>query len=109
VGPEWPGFTTTIIIVIQQTVVIIDDFILIDVHTGDTFTRPAGTDGSADAGESAESAPDTEVPDTQPPGTEGVTIVPVATAYPPSAGIGIGDASTRRPSPSIWTPPNWTG
>ena len=92
VGPAWPGFTTTIIIVIQRTVVIIDDFILIDVYTGDTFTRPAGTNGSVDIGESAGGAPDTEAPDTQPPGTEGVTIVPVATAYPPSAGIGVGAA-----------------
>ncbi len=47
-GPRWPGFDPTVIIVIQQTTVIIDEFILIDIHTGDTFTRPPGTSGDRD-------------------------------------------------------------
>ncbi len=47
-GPRWPGFDPTTIIVIQQTNVIIENFVLIDIHTGDIFVRPAGTDGSQD-------------------------------------------------------------
>ena len=44
-GPQWPGFDPTTIIVIQQTTVIIDDFTVIDIHTGEPFGRPAGTEG----------------------------------------------------------------
>ncbi|MCL5735136.1 MAG: DUF4339 domain-containing protein [Actinobacteria bacterium] len=47
-GPRWPGFDPTTIIVIQQTTVIIDTFVVIDVNTGQTFGRPAGSDGSQD-------------------------------------------------------------
>ena len=47
-GPRWPDFDPTVIIVIQQTTVIIDEFILIDIYTGDSFDRPAGTEGAKD-------------------------------------------------------------
>jgi hypothetical protein len=48
-GPRWPDFDPTVIIVIQQTTVIIDEFILIDIYTGDRFTRPPGTEGAEDS------------------------------------------------------------
>jgi len=47
-GPRWPDFDPTVIIVIQQTTVIIDEFILIDIYTGDRFRRPPGTEGAED-------------------------------------------------------------
>lgn len=52
-GPRWPGFDATVVIVIQQTTVIIEDFVLIDIYTGGTFVRPAGTDGAQDAAHEA--------------------------------------------------------
>lgn len=48
-GPRWPGFDPTVIIVVQKTTVIIETFVLIDIYTGQTFDRPAGTDGTQDA------------------------------------------------------------
>ena len=47
-GPQWPGFDPTTIIVIQQTTVIINDFTVIDINTGETYGRPAGTEGGSD-------------------------------------------------------------
>lgn len=48
-GPRWPGFDPTTVIVIQQTNVIINIFVVVDIHTGEPFSRPVGTDGSQDA------------------------------------------------------------
>ena len=48
-GPRWRDFDPTVIIVIQQTTVVINTFVLIDIYTGQTFDRPAGTDGVQDA------------------------------------------------------------
>ncbi|MBN1321109.1 MAG: DUF4339 domain-containing protein [Thermoleophilia bacterium] len=48
-GPRWPGFDPTTVIVIQQTTVIINIFVVVDINTGEPFSRPAGTDGSRDA------------------------------------------------------------
>jgi hypothetical protein len=47
-GPQWPGFDPATIITIEQTTVIIDIFVVVDIHTGDTFVRPAGTSGAED-------------------------------------------------------------
>jgi hypothetical protein len=47
-GPQWPGFDPTTVIVVQQTTVIINNFTLINVNTGDTYGRPAGTEGGSD-------------------------------------------------------------
>lgn len=47
-GPRWPDFDPTTIIVVRQTTVIIETFVLIDVHTGQIFDRPAGTAGEQD-------------------------------------------------------------
>lgn len=46
--PAWPAWNPDRVTVIQQTTVIIDTFVLVDPVTGETFTRPAGTDGSED-------------------------------------------------------------
>jgi hypothetical protein len=47
-GPRWPGFNPTTVIVVQQTTVIVNNYTVIDVHSGQPFGRPAGTDGSSD-------------------------------------------------------------
>jgi len=64
VGPTWPGWNPQSITVITQNTTFIDIFVVIDVNTGDKFTRPAGTAGGAD------SAPGTS---TTGPGTTGTT------------------------------------
>jgi len=48
-GPRWPGFDPATVIVIEETTVIIDIFVVVDIHTGESFTRPAGTSGGQDA------------------------------------------------------------
>jgi hypothetical protein len=47
-GSRWRWFNPTSITIIQQTTIVINDFTLVDPRTGDSFTRPAGTDGTAD-------------------------------------------------------------
>ncbi|MFH0915772.1 MAG: DUF6777 domain-containing protein [bacterium] len=47
-GPKWENFDPATIIIIQQTTVIIDIFVLVDVETGETFDRPAGSTGEQD-------------------------------------------------------------
>ncbi len=49
-GVAWPGFDPTTIVVVNQTTVVIDVFVLVDVTIGGEFIRPAGSDGSTDAG-----------------------------------------------------------
>ena len=46
-GPAWPGFTPTNVIVVKQETKV-NIFVINDVETGGTFTRPPGTDGSQD-------------------------------------------------------------
>jgi len=47
-GPRWPGFSTTSITIIQNNTTIINTFTLVDPNTGQSFTRPPGTDGAQD-------------------------------------------------------------
>jgi hypothetical protein len=47
-GPKWTNFDPTTIIIIQQTTVIIDIFVVVDVDTGESFNRPAGSAGEKD-------------------------------------------------------------
>lgn len=47
-GAVWPDFNPDTIIVVNQTTVIIEVFVLVDIHTGEEFIRPSGSDGSAD-------------------------------------------------------------
>jgi hypothetical protein len=47
-GPPWPGFARTSITIIQQTTVVVDVFTLVDVGSGEVFTRTAGPDVSRD-------------------------------------------------------------
>jgi hypothetical protein len=52
-GPRWQNFDPATIIIIQQTTVIIDTFVLVDVETGETFDRPAGSTGEQDTSRGA--------------------------------------------------------
>jgi hypothetical protein len=79
-GPRWPGFDPTTIIVIQQTTVIIDNFTVIDINTGETYGRPAGTDGGSDGPPPEQGAGETTT--TTSPSTE--TTQTTATSVPPS-------------------------
>jgi hypothetical protein len=89
-GTRWTGFTPTTITVIQQTTIEIDVFVLTDPLTGDTFRRPAGTDGDEDTPDEDEPPPTVTVPEvTQPPTTPPpVTPPPPEPTQPPSQGVG---------------------
>lgn len=73
-GDRWQWWSPGRITVIQTTTVIIDPFVLTDIPTGTIFTRPAGTDGSADG-----DAPDGRTTPTQPPETTTAAPPPAAT------------------------------
>ena len=47
-GTPWPGFDPSTIIVVEHSAVMIDTFVVIDIATGDSFGRPAGTSGDQD-------------------------------------------------------------
>lgn len=67
-GKKWQSFNPTTIIVIQPTTVIINTFTVIDVDTGKTFGRPAGTGGGSDG-----PAPPLSTTTTTPPSNETTT------------------------------------
>jgi len=72
-GPQWAGFNPGSITIIQQTTVIIEVFTLVDPTTGESFTRPAGSDGGSDqpSGQTpTPTPPQTQAPQTQPPETQ---------------------------------------
>jgi len=47
-GPTWTWWNPQSITVITQNTTFIDIFVVVDIRTGDKFTRPAGTAGGAD-------------------------------------------------------------
>ncbi|MCB1017655.1 MAG: hypothetical protein KDB10_21390, partial [Acidimicrobiales bacterium] len=75
-GPRWTGFDSARLTVIQVSVTV-DIFVIVDLDTGDPFTRPPGTDGDddqpGDGTDVDDDDPDvtlppvTTPPDTQPP------------------------------------------
>src|SRR3954470_4954792 len=67
IGPRWADFSTTHITIIKQSITIIDTFTLYDPHTGTTFARPAGTDGSSDTTPGQSLPPQTSPGGTTPP------------------------------------------
>jgi hypothetical protein len=48
-GTKWPGFDPATIIVVQPSTVVINIFVVVDIGTGETFDRPAGTTGDQDS------------------------------------------------------------
>jgi len=49
VGPRWQTFSPATVVVVVPAPAPISTFTLVDTNTGRTFTRPAGTRGSADS------------------------------------------------------------
>lgn len=47
-GPRWPRFSPGKVVIITNSTTIINDFTLINVVTGGTIVRPAGTEGTGD-------------------------------------------------------------
>ncbi len=76
VGEAWEGFGETAIVAVEPAAAPVEQFVLVDLLTGEEYTRPAG---SADE------------PDAVRPGAGGVLVAvgPVADAYPPSGGIAL--------------------
>ena len=82
-GPSWTGFSPTTITVIQQSTTEIDVFVLTDPVTGETFGRPAGTDGDEDVDPDEEEADERPTPTTAPPTTLPPATLPPVTEPPP--------------------------
>jgi hypothetical protein len=62
-GPKWGSFNPGSLTVIEKNVTIIDIFVVVDPHTGQSFQRPRGTDGTQDR--SAAAPPSTTPPTTR--------------------------------------------
>lgn len=73
-GTQWPGLAPGAFTVVQASAVVIQNFILVDVVSGQTIVRPAGSTGAADTVQGA--APTTPAPTTPAP----VTPTPTAPA-----------------------------
>ncbi|HEX7132954.1 MAG TPA: DUF6777 domain-containing protein [Iamia sp.] len=82
-GSRWDGFDEGALTVVVDNDVVIETFVLIDVVTGETFSRPAGTGGDEDG----PAPPDTTTTTTT---TAPATTAPATTSPP---------ATTEGPSP----------
>jgi hypothetical protein len=102
-GPRWPSFNPTTIIVIQQTTVIIDTFTVIDVHTGETYSRPPGTNGTSD-GPPPQQGTGESTTTTAPPPSETTT-----TSAPPSSETTTTTAGGGAPIQSSELSGPWSG
>ncbi len=83
-GPKWTNFDPTTIIIIQQTTVIIDIFVVVDVDTGESFNRPAGSTGEQDTPREVTTSTVTSTTETSTTEVPPTTSPPV-TAGPPSS------------------------
>jgi hypothetical protein len=66
-GPRWSGFSPNNLTVIKQNVTVINIFVLIDIRTGQSFQRPAGTDGGQDTPGAGGQPPSSAQPGTTAP------------------------------------------
>jgi hypothetical protein len=100
-GSTWPGFAPVNVTVIQSTTIVIIDFTLVDLTTGEGFTRPAGTTGNEDR-----DAPGGATP------TPTATATPTATPSPGGSGVPLFElptsATTLGPS-GVRADPSLTG
>ena len=74
VGTPWDGFDGDRVTIIQPVTVRIDVFVAVDVSTGASFGRPAGSDGADDG-----PAPDDPTSPAGPPSTTTTTAAPTTT------------------------------
>lgn len=77
-GPTWPEWNPAAVTIIINNNTVIADFTLINITTGDAFTRPAGTDGTSDSATGATPAPATPTPTTPAPTTPAPTEEPTS-------------------------------
>ena len=97
-GPVWRAFDPALVVVINQTVTVINTFVLTDIETNNTFTRPAGSAGGddSDAGATATPTPTRATPTPTPTPTPTSTGLPSPTpsetmTLPPDIVVGTGD------------------
>ncbi|MDI2125163.1 DUF6777 domain-containing protein [Yinghuangia seranimata] len=69
-GTPWPGFSPTTVVVVNQSTTVINNFTLVNINTGTTYTQPPGPPPPTSAG---------------PTQTETRTVTATATGAPPTA------------------------
>jgi hypothetical protein len=79
-GPRWGGFNPTTVVVVQPAPVVINVYVLIDIDTGEEFTRPAATTGADDTPtgnvvEPPDTTPETSPPESVPPDTPDLSVL----------------------------------
>lgn len=91
-GPTWDGFDPDRVIVIAPAVVNVDVYVMIDIDTGDRFTRPVGSTGDDDrdapgsSGGPPTTEPTTTTSEPATTTTAAPTGVPTEATYAGSAG-----------------------
>ena len=100
-GPTWQWWNPGGVTVINQSTTIINIFVLVDIGSGTTYARPAGTDGDDDA-----DAPD----DTDDPDTTSTTVISdeFPTTAPPTAAPTTAPPTTRPPTTTTAPAPAYT-
>ncbi|HYI61125.1 MAG TPA: DUF6777 domain-containing protein [Acidimicrobiales bacterium] len=85
-GPRWAGFSEGGLTVVVEHTTVIETFVLVDITTGETFSRPVGTSGDDDG--PAQPPPATTTTTTAPPATTAApgTTEPPDTTAPPGGG-----------------------
>lgn len=83
VGTPWDGFDPAVVTVIQPVTVQIDVFVAVDLSSGASFGRPAGTAGDDDG--PAPDAPTTGATTTEPPPTTAAPTTTTAGGVPDQA------------------------
>jgi hypothetical protein len=77
-GPAWPAFQPTTVVVVTPAPKPVTVIVIVDVTTGQAFSRPTGTDGTKDTGPPAASSSTTP---TAPP-TTSTTTAPSGSSTP---------------------------
>lgn len=99
-GPPWQWWNPGGITVINQSTTIIDIFVLVDIGSGTTYARPAGTDGGDDT-DAPDAAEEPEDPDTT---SSTVISDEFPTTAPPTAPPTTAPPTTRPPTTTTTAP-----
>lgn len=91
-GKQWPGFTPGAVTVVQASTVVIQNFVLVDVVSGQSIVRPAGSTG---AGDTVQGAAPTPAPTTAPPAPVTPAPQPTTPAPQPSTPAPSGGGETQ--------------
>lgn len=85
-GKQWPGFTPGGITVVQASTVVIQNFVLVDVVSGQAIVRPAGSTGASDSVQGATPTLTTPAPAPVTPTPQPTTPAPQPTTPAPGGG-----------------------